>query len=152
MAAAEAEAAAEAARVAEEEAMAAAEAEAAAEAASVVEAEAARLAADGEVNASSSCHITELLVSMGFDLAAAAAAVSRCDGDIEQALSILVEKDTHQEEEAQEEELKWVLEMTELQEMGFTNQQAARTALDNTNGDIKLAIKQLLIEERSARQ
>jgi len=123
----------------------AAEEEAAREAAHVAEATAAK---------ENEQHLVECLVSMGFSAEQAGRAIVKAQGNVEEAITILIEGDAEEPEQmppAPQWDEEWEVLVTELVEMGF-EEHLARAALTESEGAIKDAVKELVMRERAMRQ
>jgi len=142
------------------EAQAEAEAAARAEAEAAYEAEAARVAAEAEAEAARAaaaaapaCPEIEQLMAMGFEWVSASYALAEAQGDINQALTILVEQTEPMIEETEPVWVKnWDSLLADLAEMGFEDQVAARAAVISANGVLKMAIRELVHAERQKRK
>lgn len=171
--AAEAEAA-EAARIAAEEAAAAKAAaeEAAAKAAAAEAAAAAEKAAALEQQQQETdpalVGLVSQLVDMGFDEPTAATALDATNGNVEQAIMLLLsdppaapappaaeETDGNLTEDSTEYPPAWNTDwdslLEELEEMGFSDPEANRAVLSDASGDVKDAVKELVSRERTTR-
>jgi len=149
-------AAEEAARVAaEEEAARVAAAEEAAriaaeeEAARVAAAAAAAAAADPLVDP-----LVEQLVCMGFETSQARSALSAAQGNMEEAVNMLLSNPEAFAAEMQVEPVwnsEWDEMLIELEEMGFEDTAVNRQVLIDADGDVKDAVKELVNRERLSR-
>jgi len=92
----------------------------------------------------------QMLASMGFDAASVARCLADADGDVDAAITLLLE-----DSEVSSEEItsmsKWDHMLGDLHEMGFEDDNTSRKALADANGNITEAVKQLIALERAAR-